>query len=285
MSQDTGSIVLLRATRALTEAGVPEASGDARRLFAHALGLAAGRLTLALPEPVSTEAQQSFDALIERRLKREPVSHLTGKRMFYSRDFIVSSEVLDPRPETETLIEAALSQPFERVLDLGTGSGCILLTLLAEMTGCFGVGADISPAALSVARANAAAFGLSARAELVISDWFEKVTGSFDLICANPPYLAPSEISSLAPEIRDWEPRAALTDGSADGLGAYRNICANAARHLIPGGRLLLEIGEGQGPAVMLLVEQAGFKAPIIVPDLDGRGRVVAGVLPSPFDV
>ena len=277
----TGSAILSEATRRLTEAGVPEAGRDARRLLAHVLKVPAGRLTLFLPEPVQPELQVLYKVLIDRRADRVPVSHLTGRRLFYGRDFLVTPEVLDPRPETEILIEAALSAPFKRVLDLGTGSGCILLTLLCEREGTVGVGTDLSEAALDVAFWNRNALKLEPRAALARGDWFGALGGAperFDLIVSNPPYIALSEMSGLAPEVRDHEPRMALTD-EADGLAAYRAIASGAAGHLRPGGRLLVEIGPAQGRAVADLFRAAGLQRVSVIPDLDGRDRVVAAAL------
>lgn len=270
----TWAELLARGTRVLKGAGIDGAGRDARRLLAHALEVEAGRLTLVLPEDVESEAAARFEALIARRAAREPVSHLTGKRVFYGREFEVTRDVLDPRPETETLIEAALAQPFERVLDLGTGTGCILLTLLAETQGAWGLGIDLSDAALDVAARNRAALGLSECALLRRSDWYETVTGSFDLIVANPPYIAADEVADLAPEL-SHEPRLALTD-EADGLSAYRTITTGAVRHLERDGRLLVEIGWRQGGAVADLMARAGLSDIIVIADLDGRDRVVS---------
>lgn len=270
----TAAQALAAATNALRDAGIPDPSRDARRLLAHALGLEPGRLTVVLPEPMHPIARVTFDGLIARRLRREPVSHLIGRRAFYGRDFAVSAAVLDPRPETEILIEAALAQPFTRVLDLGTGSGCILLTLLAEMPGARGLGVDISSAACAVAQANARALGLSERARIRVSDWTGEVDGTFDLIVANPPYIARAEMQALAPEVRDWEPRQALTD-EADGLEAYRTILACAPPLLSADGRLVVEIGPTQAAAVTDLIVQAGMDPIAVIRDLDGRDRVV----------
>ncbi|MGZ9812470.1 peptide chain release factor N(5)-glutamine methyltransferase [Pseudoroseicyclus sp. H15] len=270
-----GTELLAEAVRSLTAAGVPDPAVDARRLLAHALGLEPGRLTLALPEPVEEGDAAAYAACIARREAREPVSHITGQRLFYGRPFVVSPDVLDPRPETEMLIEVALARPFERVLDLGTGTGCILLTLLAEMPGSRGLGTDLSPEALAVAARNSAALNLEVKSEFAVADWFDGVTGQYDLIVANPPYLAQDELPELEPEVRDYEPHLALTDGG-DGLSCYRDIVGGAPSYLMPGGRLLMEIGPTQGREVMQLAYAAGFTQVAIIRDLDGRDRVVS---------
>lgn len=279
----TGAEMVQLATRALAAVGVPDPGRDARRLFSHALGIAPGRLTLILPEPVDPAAQRDYEALISRRCQREPVSHLTGTRAFYGRDFIVNGAVLDPRPETETLIEAALSLPFSRVLDLGTGSGCILLTLLAEMPGATGLGVDISAAACAVATQNAKNLGLTDRAQFQLGNWHAGPLGDYDLIVANPPYIALSEMARLSPEVRDWEPRAALTD-EGDGLGAYRAILKGITKHMTEGGRLIMEIGPNQAQEVSVLTLTAGFPTVDVIQDLDGRDRIVMAFQPEiPF--
>ncbi len=279
----TGAQALVAATRALAAAGIPDPGRDARRLFSHALGIEPGRLTLVLPDPLDATALASFDALIARRAMREPVSHLTGTRAFYGRDFIVNGAVLDPRPETETLIEAALSLPFKRVLDLGTGSGCILLTLLAETPGSTGLGIDISAAACAVAAQNASALGLDQRAQFQLGNWHAGPLGDYDLIVANPPYIALSEMARLSPEVRDWEPRAALTD-EGDGLGAYRAILNGITQHMTEGARLIMEIGPSQAEEVSVLVLTAGFAQVDVIQDLDGRDRIVMAIQPEiPF--
>ena len=275
----TGQQALAAAIPRLAAAGVPDAPRDARRLLAHALGIAPGRLTLVLPDPLPPEAAARFAASVARRAAREPVSHITGIRAFYGRDFRVCPDVLDPRPETETLIAAALAAPFGRVLDLGTGSGCILLTLLAERPDSKGIGADISEPALAVARDNARALGIE-RAAFLQADWFRGISGRFDLIVSNPPYIAASEMPGLAPELAH-EPRGALTD-AGDGLSAYRAIAAGAAAHLAPGGRLIVEIGPTQGQAVRALLSAAGLEILALHPDLDGRDRAVEARAAAP---
>ena len=274
----TGTEALARAVASLRGAGIDDPARDARRLLAHVLGVAAGRLTLVLPEPISEEEVERFQALIARRAMREPVSHLTGIRSFYGRDFRVSPAVLDPRPETETLIEQALAADFSSILDLGTGSGCILLTLLAERPDAQGTGTDLSPDALAVAQDNAAQLGLDTRATWRQGAWFDAVpsNATFDLVVSNPPYIALDEMPALAPELA-FEPRMALTDG-ADGLDAYRAIAAEAVPHLTPHGRLIVEIGPTQGPAVADLFRAAGLDSVTVHTDLDNRNRVVSGV-------
>ncbi|MCW3780050.1 peptide chain release factor N(5)-glutamine methyltransferase [Defluviimonas salinarum] len=270
----TGSELLAAAVRRLGAAGIEGAPRDARRLLAHALGIAPERVSLILPDPVGPAALTAFEAAVARRIAREPVSQITGGRDFYGRRFRVTRDTLDPRPETEALIAAALERRFGTVLDLGTGTGCILLTLLAERPEAEGLGADLSPAALDVARGNAEALGLAERARFLRSDWFASVTGRFDLIVSNPPYIAADEMAGLAPEVRDWEPYLALTPGG-DGLDAYRAIAGGAAAHLVPGGTVIVEIGASQGPAVAELFRAAGFARVTVRPDLDGRDRVV----------
>ncbi len=266
---------LREAVQRLRAAGVEDAAGDARRLMEHAAGIGAGTLALHLPDRIPAAALPRFAQLVARRAARVPVAQITGQRAFYGRSFAVTGDTLDPRPDTELLVDLALAEPFARVLDLGTGTGCILLTLLAERPASHGTGCDISEAALEVARANAGALGVEARARLLRSDWFAALpAGRFDLIVANPPYIAAAEMAGLSPEVREHEPRHALTDGG-DGLGAYRAIAAGAPAWLEPGGRLLLEIGHGQGTAVAALLAGAGFAGVRVHPDLAGRDRVV----------
>ncbi len=271
--------LLAGAVTTLRDAGIEGAARDARLLLAHARGIAPDRLFLEMEGAADPAVADRFLALVARRAAREPLSHLTGRRMFWGRDFAVGPEVLDPRPETETLIAAALARPFQRVLDLGTGSGAILLTLLAESGAATGLGVDLSPAALAIAGQNAQALGVADRAAFALSDWYSGVSGQFDLIVSNPPYITEREMADLAPEVRNWEPHLALTPGG-DGLDAYRAIAPGLSRHLTPGGRVLLEIGPSQGAAVSSLLKMAGLQRIAILPDLDGRDRVVAGEMP-----
>lgn len=276
---DTAAQALRAATAALARAGVPGAAGDARRLLAHALAIAPDRLALVLDEPLPDGAAPRLAQAIGDRLRRRPVSQIVGERLFWGRPFHVNADVLDPRPETETLVARALAAPFERALDLGTGSGAIALTLLAERPGATALATDRSEPALAVARRNARALGVADRVRFAVADWFAGIDGRFDLIVSNPPYIAEAEMAALAPEVRLWEPRLALTPGG-DGLGACRAIAAGAAAHLRRGGRLLVEIGPAQGSAVAGLFRAGGLDAVAVHPDLDGRDRVVEGRSP-----
>lgn len=270
----TAAEAMVAATARLRAAGVPDPARDARILLAHAARVDATRVTLIAPEDLSPDIEDRYEQLVALRAIRVPVSQLIGEREFYGRRFKVSGDVLDPRPETETLIEAALADPFSRVLDLGVGSGCILVTLLAERTGARGTGTDVSEAACLQASANAVLHRVDGRAEILCSDWFDKVEGQFDLIVSNPPYIARSEWDSLSDEVRRHEPRLALTD-DGDGLEAYRRIAGDVMAFLAPGGRVLLEIGPTQAELVAGLLKNAGLTRIRVVSDLDGRDRVV----------
>lgn len=275
----TGNEALRAAIPRLAAAGVPDAPRDARALLSHAAGIAPDRLTLHLHDPLAPDAIAAFDAAITRRSLREPVSHITGTRLFWGSSFRVTPDTLDPRPETEALVAEALSQPFTKLLDLGTGTGCILISCLAGMPIATGTGTDIHQPTLAVAQENAATLGLAARARFVLSDWFSSVTGRYDLIVSNPPYIAENEMPALAPELAH-EPRRALTPGG-DGLAAYRAIARGASSRLMPGGRLLVEIGPTQATAVTALFAAQGLAAIRVLPDLDGRDRVIAATKPQ----
>jgi len=263
-----GAVAQLRA------ADVPDPGQDAALLLGFVLNLSRSSLALLPAQTQLTPAQiDALAAAVSARATRRPLSHITGQRLFWGRSFVVTPDVLDPRPETEALIAAALAEPFASVLDLGTGSGCILLTLLAERPAAQGLGVDVSAAALGVAQRNAQA--LAVQAGFAQGSWFDPVQGVFDLIVSNPPYIRADEMAQLSPEVLA-EPHVALTPGG-DGLAAYRVMCAQAPAFLASGGRLLVEIGVGQGPAVMALFTAAGFADVRCLPDLDGRDRVVLG--------
>ena len=253
---------------------------EARLLLAHVLNVEPVSLPSLSAEMLTEDALQRFRAAVGRRQSGVPMSHILGYRDFWKSRFAVSPEVLDPRPETETLVEIALRAPFRRVLDLGTGSGCILISLLLERPEARGIGTDLSPSAVLVAGQNAARLGVAERVVLPISDWFDDIGGRFDLIVSNPPYIAAEEMLHLQRDVREYEPRSALTD-EADGLTAYRRISRGALQHLTPGGRLLVEIGPTQGRAVLELFRAAGLANLCIHPDLDGRDRVVTAEAPA----
>ncbi len=275
----------VEAAQILRRAGVATPELDARLLLCHAACLSHEAYIARAREPLRPDAAARLDGAIARRLKREPVARITGTREFYGRPFALGPAALDPRPDTETLVEAALdlvvtkgwqAKPL-KLLDLGTGTGSILVTLLAELPGARGVGTDLCPDALVVAAANARAHGVASRASFIAGDWLEAVAGRFDLILSNPPYLATREIAGLAEEVAAYDPRLAL-DGGPDGLAAYRRIAARAREALAEEGRLLVEIGPAQSDAVAEILEGAGLRPEetgSVRRDLAGRPRVV----------
>lgn len=272
--------LLAAATARLAAAGVADPARDARLLLRWAGGHDAARLTTVLDQAPGADEAARFAAGLAARAARQPMAQITGLRAFWGREFRVTPDVLDPRPETETLVALALAgPPAARLCDLGLGTGCLLLTLLAEWPRARGLGVEISPAALAVAAANAARLGVAARAELRAGDWLAGVAGPFDLVVANPPYIAAAVLDDLAPEL-GWEPRGALSPG-ADALAAYRAILADLGRVLAPGARVLLEIGADQGAMVADLGRAAGLVGVAVHPDLDGRDRVVSGRAPD----
>lgn len=276
----TAAEAMVAAVARLRAAGVPDPARDARLLLAHAAKVDAARVTLIAPEDIAPDIAERYDHLVALRAVRVPVSQLIGAREFYGRRFDISSEVLDPRPETESLVEAALSEPFKRVLDLGVGSGCIIVTLLAERTDASGVGVDLSEAACLQASANAVLHDVADRLVILASDWFEQVGGRFDLIVSNPPYLAAAEMVAVQPELRVHEPRQALTD-EADGLSAFRIIAAQAQGFLNADGRVLVEMGWQQAQEVADIFAEQGWGEITILPDMDGRNRVLSAAKPS----
>jgi release factor glutamine methyltransferase len=266
-----------RARATLAGAGIESAALDARLLVAHALGWSVADLIRAgdrLPTPAQARA---IAAAVARRADREPLAYITGRREFWSLEFRVTPATLIPRPDSETLVETALRlapSPAPAVLDLGTGSGCLLLALLHALPRAHGVGLDRSEAALRVARLNADGLGLAARAAFVCSDWADAIGGRFDLIVCNPPYVATSDHALLAPEITAYEPATALVAG-ADGLDAYRRLLPALPALLAPGGQALFEIGCGQRAAVEALVCAQELQLAAAVLDLGGICRVL----------
>jgi release factor glutamine methyltransferase len=253
---------------ALRRAGVEQPEVDARLLIGHALQLDRARLLSQSARELNPRDVEAIAAMMARRLKREPVARIIGCKEFWSLPFSVTPDVLVPRPETETLVEAALdaltrsSRRDEklRILDIGTGSGALLLALLRELPNASGVGTDISAAALQVARDNAARNGLAARCTFAACDIAAAVQGPFDLVVSNPPYVSRGDIATLAPEVRDYDPALAL-DGGRDGLDAYRALAAVTPGLLARGGMLIVELGAGQESAVRSLFTDASLRA------------------------
>jgi release factor glutamine methyltransferase len=266
------------------QAGIDSADADARLLVAHALGIDRAALMTDGARALSAGEVNAIDALAARRLKREPVSRIFGHKEFWTLSLMVTPDVLVPRPETETVVEAALDMPLPmkqkklRILDIGTGSGALLLALLSELPDATGIGTDISAAALEIARANAERNALAARCSFVGCDIAAGVQGSFDLIVSNPPYIAHGEIATLAPEVRDYDPSAAL-DGGADGLDGYRAIAEQIRPLLTQVGRLIVELGAGQEPAVRALFTKTGLNVSGVKDDLAGVPRALSATV------
>lgn len=278
---------LLRSGREqLVAAGIASPALDAALLLCHAAGVRR-EVVMGYPErEVEAAAAGNYLSFIRRRVAREPVSRILGRREFWGLEFGVTGHVLDPRADTETLVEAALAwlrgRPAVRVLDLGTGSGCILLSLLHERPQDEGLGVDVSAAALDVARANAAALGLDGRASFVLGNWSAGLPAAFaDLVVSNPPYIPRADIEGLEPEVTLYDPMGAL-DGGRDGLEAYRALAADVKRVLKPGGAAFLEIGMGQQESVTALLRDAGAVSVRPFTDLAGRVRCLGAFFDEP---
>jgi release factor glutamine methyltransferase len=251
---------------------------DARLLLQFALGVDWAALFTGPDRDLTNEEETHIESLVQRRLGREPISRIVGRRGFWKFDLAISPETLDPRPDTETLIMAVLkladhAAPLS-ILDLGTGSGAILLALLNELPHAKGVGVDISSEAIATASANALELGLHTRSDFLTRDWADGVPGQFDIVVSNPPYIPAAQIATLAPEVKDYDPHAAL-NGGADGLDAYRSIVALLPQVLKPGGLVAFEIGFGQAGAVEALLAGAGFGGFQRYNDLGGIERVI----------
>jgi release factor glutamine methyltransferase len=263
-------------------AGLDSPELDARLLIGHALGLDHAALAAAASRGLDAAEQSAITALTRRRLAHEPVARIVGVKEFWSLDLRIDAATLVPRPETETVVEAALAAidaaggrtRVLRIADLGTGSGAILLALLTELPNAFGVGSDLSLRALALAQANARSLGQN-RAAFAACDLAAALCGPFDLIVSNPPYIATSDIAGLAPDVRLFDPHFAL-DGGADGLDCYRAIAASAPALLAPNGTLIVELGPGQAPAVAHLFAGAGLAVAPPRPDLKGVPRALA---------
>ena len=266
---------LTHAGQRLSGAGIEEFRREARILLAFVVGLDPLQVSMRLEEVLNAEQSAKLEAALRSRVARVPMSHILGYRDFYEHRFIVTPDVLDPRPETEELVARALSDPFENVLDLGTGSGCIILSLLAENSSARGLAVDQSAQALEVARRNAENLRLTDRLRFCRSDWCRELPAEqFDLIVSNPPYIHPAALKGLSPEVHH-EPISALTD-NIDGLSHYETIAHQAHGFLAPQGRLLFEIGYDQGAAVAEILRKEGYGDITILEDLDHRPRVVS---------
>lgn len=283
--RDSAAARLREAAHRLAAHGIDSPRSTAEILLAFVLGCPRGELFRHLGRRLSSEEEAAFQGLLARRLGREPTAYLTGRRGFWTLDLEVGPEVLIPRPETERLVEAALEvigrAPAEsalRVLDLGCGSGAVVIALACEATGHRYFAGDRSVGAVRLARRNAAGHGCGGRIRFFVADWTAALRPGappFDLIVSNPPYIPSGRIDTLQPEIARFEPRAAL-DGGEDGLDAYRAILDGAWGLLAPGGVLLLEIGQDQRPALERLIAAAGLPAQVsCLPDLSGRDRVL----------
>lgn len=273
--------------RRLAEAGIESARLDARLLLGHLTGLDAAALLARRDDPVGPEVIDALRGLADRRAAHEPMAHILGEREFWSLPLRVTADTLVPRPDTETLVEAALgwreSVPDCRepaVLDLGTGTGCILLALLSEWEDASGVGIDISESALAVAAENAKRLDLAARARFLVSDWGRGLDARFDVIVSNPPYIPENEIAGLTPEVVRFDPRGALS-GGADGLDAYRVLAGQLPRLMAPKAVVFLEIGWDQSDGVTNVLRQGGLSVLSEHKDLAGRPRCLAVGDPS----
>ena len=288
MPDSAAGIGLEAARRALTGAlrdgGVETFALDARLLLMAACEVSQADLIRDPARALTADERSRLDASAARRLAGEPVSRILGSRGFWGLEFRLSAETLEPRPDTETLVEAALAALPDRdaplrILDLGTGTGCILIALLSELPHAQGVGTDISQAALQTARENAQAAGVAERADFIRADWLRGIGAGFDVVVSNPPYITRAELAGLSREVRDHDPLTAL-DGGADGLDAYRAIVAGIGRVLKPGGALAFELGQGQAAAVSAMMVEAGLRPGLtdgqaLVCDLAGIERAI----------
>lgn len=268
---------LREAARRLDAGGIADSRREARLLLAAALGCEAGELIARDDRALEERERQRFEQMIRRRLAREPISRIRGYREFWSLRFEITPDTLDPRPDSEAVIEAVLEcladrrRPY-RMLDLGVGSGALLLALMVELREAVGLGVDCDPGAVATARRNAAALGLAARVRIEEGDWGRGLEPGFDVIVTNPPYIPSREIAGLMPEVAAYDPRVAL-DGGADGLVAYRALAPQLARLLAPGGIAALELGAGQFQGVSELMRREGLVISGSKHDLSGVER------------
>jgi release factor glutamine methyltransferase len=276
--------LLARATTELAAVGIDGAGREARLLLQHVSSIPISTQIAFGERLLDAAIVAAFDSALARRCRREPLSHILGYREFWSLPFQVTSDTLDPRPDSETLIEAVLGelrqqdpasirQPLS-LIDFGTGSGCLLLALLSELPQAHGLGIDLNPGAVTVATANAAHLGLSQRAVMKKGNWDSGVAEMFDIVISNPPYIPSEEIGGLQPEVAFFEPRLAL-DGGADGLVAYRNLADAVSRVMKPDGFAAFEIGAGQGADVVAIMRMKGLRHIASAQDLQAHERVL----------
>ena len=266
--------LLSDVTLKLSISKIDNAARDARILVAHALGIPKSQLALNTNENVPEETRSSLEKLISRRINREPIAKILGKRQFWGRTFFINEDVLDPRGDTETLIDYVIDRPVRSVLELGTGSGVIAISLACEWKEVHVVATDISEAALFVAQKNAKYFNVQDKIDFLKSDWFEAIEGKFDLIISNPPYIGLSEISEISQEVLNYDPDLALFAGCY-GLDSYERIIPNVTKFLRPGGIVVLEIGASQSDSVKTLMNSSGLSEVKTFKDLAGKDRLV----------
>ncbi|MBV9262447.1 MAG: peptide chain release factor N(5)-glutamine methyltransferase [Pseudolabrys sp.] len=276
------------AITAFEQKGIQSPRADARILIGRAFGLDRAALISQSERRLTAPEVDAVAVVLARRLTHEPVAHIVGVKEFWSLPLKITPAVLVPRPDTETVVEAALDGILERglgaaklrILDIGTGSGALLLALLSEFKNASGIGTDISSEAIDVARENAEQLGFAARSRFVVDNFAQSLDEPFDLIVSNPPYVRSDDIDQLAPEVRDFDPKLAL-DGGVDGLSAYRAIAAEAHRLLAPGGQLIVELGIGQDGEVAALLKAVGLSvAGSSRKDLNGINRALSASLP-----
>ena len=262
----------------LSKSGIEGAARDARILTAFALEIPISELSLKINQKVSEKIIVELEKLILRRINREPISKILGRRDFWGRTFSINENVLDPRGDTETLIDFVIEKPVKSVLELGTGSGAIAVTLACEWKEVHVTATDISENALSLAKINAEKFNVQNKIHFLTSDWFENVKGAYDLIISNPPYIGLIEQDEISAEVIKYDPEIALFAGR-DGLDAFKKIIPNLPKFLKPGGFVALETGASQGVQVKNMMNAVGFIDAKIVKDLSGKDRLVAAKL------
>jgi len=280
MSKDF-SLLLKSIIKRLTNSGVNTAEIDARLLLAYSLGVSKTGLVLNNEKAFDNSKMLNLYEMVDRRCNREPVSRIIGKREFWSMEFDLSPETLDPRHDTEIIIDTALylqekdSLNFTKLLDLGTGSGCILLSLLSEIKMAIGYGVDISFGAIKTAKRNSDKLGFANRTYFFVGNWIDSIQGKFDLVVCNPPYIKLSEIYTLEPEVRNYDPMFALSGGQ-DGLDSYRHILSDLTRVLVKNGKIVLEIGYDQKESVESMLQSVGFAEIQSHKDLSGTFRCIS---------